>query len=127
MQRVNRRTSCCLITRPSRCSSLPFAFLERRKTPKLSPSTPFAPRRTRSTKMTLPATYTGLQFSSASPPGTVLVRPLYAIVVQYANQIFANGNPRGHRYPLSPSYQAAPASRGWQPFPSMLRGLRRAS
>lgn len=57
--------------------------------------------------------YTGLQFHSASAPprlakldmpaptaGTVVVRPLYAIVVQYANQIFANGNPRGYKYPL---------------------------
>ena len=61
----------------------------------------------------LPETYTGLQFESPSAPptlatlptpiptaGTVVVRPLYAIIVQYANQIFMNGNPRGYKYPL---------------------------
>ncbi|KAK7734284.1 hypothetical protein SLS53_007934 [Cytospora paraplurivora] len=61
----------------------------------------------------LPETYTGLQFHSASAPpilatlptpaanpGTVIVKPLYAIIVQYANEIFANGNPRGFKYPL---------------------------
>ncbi|KAI0013377.1 NAD(P)-binding protein [Xylariaceae sp. FL0662B] len=61
----------------------------------------------------LPETYTGLLLHSASEPptlaalptpvataGTVIVRPLYAIIVQYANEIFANGNPRGYKYPL---------------------------
>lgn len=61
----------------------------------------------------LPETYTGLRFDSPSSPptlvelptpiptaGTVVVKPLYAIIVQYANQIFMNGNPRGYRYPL---------------------------
>ncbi|KAI1439915.1 alcohol dehydrogenase GroES domain-containing protein [Annulohypoxylon stygium] len=61
----------------------------------------------------LPETYTGLQFHSASSPptlvplktpiptaGTVIVKPLYSIIVQYANQIFTNGNPRGYKYPL---------------------------
>ena len=61
----------------------------------------------------LPETYTGLRFDSPSAPptlaalptpiptaGTVVVRPLYAIIVQYANQIFMNGNPRGYKYPL---------------------------
>ncbi|KAI1083275.1 alcohol dehydrogenase GroES domain-containing protein [Whalleya microplaca] len=61
----------------------------------------------------LPETYTGLLFHSASEPptlsalptplptaGTVIVKPLYAIIVQYANEIFTNGNPRGYKYPL---------------------------
>lgn len=61
----------------------------------------------------LPKTYTGLQFQSASSPpslvtlptpspnsGTVIVKPLFAIIVQYANEIFTNGNPRGFKYPL---------------------------
>ncbi|KAI1413738.1 NAD(P)-binding protein [Hypoxylon sp. FL1857] len=61
----------------------------------------------------LPETYTGLQFHSASSPptltalptpvptaGTVIVKPLYSIIVQYANEIFTNGNPRGYKYPL---------------------------
>ncbi|KAI1464970.1 alcohol dehydrogenase GroES domain-containing protein [Daldinia caldariorum] len=61
----------------------------------------------------LPETYTGLQFhSSSSPPvlatlptpiptaGTVIIKPLYSIIVQYANEIFTNGNPRGYKYPL---------------------------
>ncbi|KAL7629492.1 hypothetical protein AAE478_001012 [Parahypoxylon ruwenzoriense] len=64
-------------------------------------------------KQSLPETYTGLQFHSPSSPptlaalptpaptaGTVVIKPLYAIVVQYANEIFMNGNPRGYRYPL---------------------------
>ncbi|KAI2626596.1 alcohol dehydrogenase GroES domain-containing protein [Hypoxylon sp. NC1633] len=61
----------------------------------------------------LPESYTGLLFHSASSPptlaalptpmptaGTVIIKPLYSIVVQYANQIFMNGNPRGYKYPL---------------------------
>ncbi|KAI1374583.1 NAD(P)-binding protein [Hypoxylon crocopeplum] len=61
----------------------------------------------------LPETYTGLLFHSPSSPptlaalptpiptaGTVIVKPLYSIIVQYANQIFTNGNPRGYKYPL---------------------------
>ncbi|OTB08395.1 hypothetical protein M426DRAFT_317017 [Hypoxylon sp. CI-4A] len=61
----------------------------------------------------LPKTYTGLQFHSPSSPpvlaelptplpttGTVIVKPLYSIIVQYANEIFTNGNPRGYKYPL---------------------------
>ena len=64
-------------------------------------------------KMDLPESYKGLLFrSAASPPtnetlptptltpGTVLIKPLYAPIVQYVNQIFANGNPRGYKYPL---------------------------
>ena len=61
----------------------------------------------------LPETYHGLLFhSSSSPPtlatlptpvptaGTVIVQPQYAIIVQYCNEIFTNGNPRGYKYPL---------------------------
>ncbi|KAI1772398.1 alcohol dehydrogenase GroES domain-containing protein [Hypoxylon cercidicola] len=61
----------------------------------------------------LPETYTGLLFHSPSSPptlatlptpvptaGTVIVKPLYSIIVQYANEIFTNGNPRGYKYPL---------------------------
>lgn len=61
----------------------------------------------------LPETYNGLLFHSASSPptltalptpiptaGTVIVKPLYSIIVQYANTIFTNGNPRGYKYPL---------------------------
>ncbi|KAI1102838.1 alcohol dehydrogenase GroES domain-containing protein [Jackrogersella minutella] len=61
----------------------------------------------------LSESYIGLQFhSSSSPPtitdlstpipttGTVIVKPLYSIIVQYANEIFTNGNPRGYKYPL---------------------------
>ncbi|KAI0180938.1 alcohol dehydrogenase GroES domain-containing protein [Hypoxylon sp. FL1284] len=61
----------------------------------------------------LPETYTGLLFNSPSSPptltalptpfptaGTVIVKPLYSIIVQYANEIFTNGNPRGYKYPL---------------------------
>ncbi|KAI8957126.1 alcohol dehydrogenase GroES domain-containing protein [Daldinia sp. FL1419] len=64
-------------------------------------------------KSSLPETYTGLQFHSPSSPptlatlptpiptaGTVIVKPLYSIIVQYANEIFTNGNPRGYKYPL---------------------------
>lgn len=66
-----------------------------------------------STGPSLPETYTGLRFHSPSEaptladlptpvptPGTVLVKPLYSVIVQYANQIFMNGNPRGYKYPL---------------------------
>ncbi|KAI1213275.1 alcohol dehydrogenase GroES domain-containing protein [Annulohypoxylon truncatum] len=61
----------------------------------------------------LPHLYSGLKFHSSSEPpcygaletpivttGTVIVKPLYSIIVQYANEIFANGNPRGYKYPL---------------------------
>ncbi|KAI1456593.1 alcohol dehydrogenase GroES domain-containing protein [Annulohypoxylon moriforme] len=61
----------------------------------------------------LPESYLGLQFHSPSSSptiaaletpiptaGTVVIKPLYAIIVQYANQIFTNGNPRGYKYPL---------------------------
>ncbi|KAI0199063.1 NAD(P)-binding protein [Astrocystis sublimbata] len=61
----------------------------------------------------LPDTYTGLLFQSPSSPprleplptptptaGAVIVKPLYAIIVQYVNEIFANGNSRGYKYPL---------------------------
>ncbi|KAI4153050.1 MAG: hypothetical protein LQ340_002537 [Diploschistes diacapsis] len=61
----------------------------------------------------LPETYTGLQIHSPSESltlaklptpiptaGTVVIKPLYAIIVQYAGEIFANGNPRGYKYPL---------------------------
>ncbi|KAI0841780.1 NAD(P)-binding protein [Hypoxylon sp. FL0890] len=61
----------------------------------------------------LPETFTGLQFHSPSSPptlaalptpvptaGTVIIKPLYSIIVQYANEIFTNGNPRGYKYPL---------------------------
>jgi threonine dehydrogenase-like Zn-dependent dehydrogenase len=61
----------------------------------------------------LPETYKALLFTSnTSPPivtslptpvpgpGTVLLRPLYASIVAYAQDIFTNGNPRGYKYPL---------------------------
>ncbi|KAI2639563.1 alcohol dehydrogenase GroES domain-containing protein [Hypomontagnella submonticulosa] len=61
----------------------------------------------------LPETYTGLLFHSSSEPptistlptpiptsGTVIVKPLYSLIVQYADEIFLNGNPRGYKYPL---------------------------
>ena len=61
----------------------------------------------------LPETYTGLQIHSPSESptlaklptplpttGTVVIKPLYAIIVQYSREIFANGNPRGYKYPL---------------------------
>ncbi|KAI1089686.1 alcohol dehydrogenase GroES domain-containing protein [Rostrohypoxylon terebratum] len=73
----------------------------------------FTAKMTNLTEHSLPETYTGLQFHSASSPptlvslktpiptaGTVVVKPLYSIIVQYANQIFTNGNPRGYKYPL---------------------------
>ncbi|KAI2470397.1 alcohol dehydrogenase GroES domain-containing protein [Annulohypoxylon bovei var. microspora] len=73
----------------------------------------FATKMAGLTEYSLPNTYTGLQFHSPSSPptlaalptpiptaGTVIVKPLYSIIVQYANEIFTNGNPRGYKYPL---------------------------
>lgn len=61
----------------------------------------------------LPETFRGLLLHSASEPatvtdlptprltsGTVIVQPLYSVIVHYANEIFANGNPKGYKYPL---------------------------
>ncbi|KAM6505283.1 hypothetical protein FSOLCH5_014513 [Fusarium solani] len=61
----------------------------------------------------LPATFKGLQFSSATEPpsivelptptpaaGSVILRPLYANIVSYSKDVFCNGNPRGYNYPL---------------------------
>ncbi|KAJ6445313.1 GroES-like protein [Purpureocillium lavendulum] len=60
----------------------------------------------------LPATFKALQVTSADAPlavtdlptpipsaGTVLLRPLFSNVVAYANEVFANGNPRMYPYP----------------------------
>ena len=60
----------------------------------------------------LPSTYKALLFESASIPptvatlpspkpdhGTVIVRPLYSWVFNYAIDIFTNGNPRN--YPIA--------------------------
>ncbi|KAI2782847.1 alcohol dehydrogenase GroES domain-containing protein [Daldinia loculata] len=73
----------------------------------------FTTRMASLTEHSLPETYTGLQFHSPSSPptlaalstpiptaGTAIVKPLYSIIVQYANEIFTNGNPRGYKYPL---------------------------
>lgn len=62
---------------------------------------------------TLPPTFSGLQFRSATEPGSVvqlpsplptagsvILRPLYSAIVSYAKDVFCNGNPRGYNYPL---------------------------
>ncbi|KAH7131672.1 alcohol dehydrogenase GroES domain-containing protein [Dactylonectria estremocensis] len=61
----------------------------------------------------LPATFKGLQFSSATEPpsivelptptpaaGSVILRPLYSSIPSYSKDVFCNGNPRGYNYPL---------------------------
>ncbi|KAH7325572.1 GroES-like protein [Stachybotrys elegans] len=61
----------------------------------------------------LPPTFRGLQFHSATEPGSVvelptplpaagsvILRPLYSAIVSYAKDVFCNGNPRGYSYPL---------------------------
>ncbi|KAI1134264.1 alcohol dehydrogenase GroES domain-containing protein [Hypoxylon sp. FL0543] len=63
----------------------------------------------------LPSTYKGLLFKSASTtpaiellptptpePGSVIVRPLYSWIFNYATEIYAQGNPRSYnvRFPL---------------------------
>ncbi|KAI1342936.1 alcohol dehydrogenase GroES domain-containing protein [Xylariaceae sp. FL0016] len=61
----------------------------------------------------LPPTYKGLLFTSpsepptvttfptpAAEPGSIIVRPLYSGVVSYANEVYANGNPRGYSVPF---------------------------
>ncbi|UNI23746.1 hypothetical protein JDV02_009547 [Purpureocillium takamizusanense] len=60
----------------------------------------------------LPPTFKALQVTSADAPltvtdlptptptaGTVLMRPLFSPIIAYADEIFANGNPRGYPYP----------------------------
>lgn len=68
-----------------------------------------------SSSSSLPPTYRALQIHSASEPativtkpspslpppsGTVILKPLQAIVVSYASEFLQNGNPRGYMYPL---------------------------
>ncbi|KAH7243926.1 hypothetical protein MRS44_017020 [Fusarium solani] len=61
----------------------------------------------------LPPTFSGLQFRSATEPGSivelptplptagsVILRPLCSTIVSYAKDVFCNGNPRGYNYPL---------------------------
>lgn len=61
----------------------------------------------------LPPTFSGLQFKSATEPGSVvqlptplpaagsvILRPLCSTIVSYAKDVFCNGNPRGYNYPL---------------------------
>ncbi|KAK3196868.1 hypothetical protein K4F52_000212 [Lecanicillium sp. MT-2017a] len=38
--------------------------------------------------------------NSSSDIGTVIVQPLYSVIVHYANEIFVNGNPKRYKYPL---------------------------
>jgi threonine dehydrogenase-like Zn-dependent dehydrogenase len=61
----------------------------------------------------LPPTFRGLQFHSATEPGSVvelptplptagsvILQPLCSTIVSYAKDVFCNGNPRGYNYPL---------------------------
>lgn len=62
---------------------------------------------------TLPSTFKGLQFTSATEPasivdlptpqatpGSVILKVLNANIVSYAKEVFCNGNPRSYSYPL---------------------------
>src|SRR6478735_6373112 len=61
----------------------------------------------------LPTTFKGLQFRSATEPGSVvqlptplptagsvILRPLCSTIVSYAKDVFCNDNPRQYNYPL---------------------------